>query len=146
MADSTVIALVFEDEKAADRLFQTLEETMKAETFPIDTAAVAIYKQNGEVIVKQMVHSFSENGFTPQLWEFLIRTLLSGWGYHIDDWFLEQFKHVFQLGTSAFLCLVKPEASHGVLLRFRQFRGTLIYTGLTEEQKVLLKAAASSRS
>ncbi len=41
MADSTVVALVFEDEKAAERLFNTLEQTLKAESFPIDNAAVS---------------------------------------------------------------------------------------------------------
>ncbi len=146
MADSTVAILVFEDEKAAQRLFDTLEEMLKAASFPIDDAAVVVYKQNGEVIVTQLAHPLSENGFSSQLWEFLVRTLLSGWGHHIDDWSLETFKHVFQPGTSAFFSLIEPEASHDVLLRLKQFRGTLIYTGLTEEQKILLKAAASSRS
>ncbi len=53
MADSTVAILVFEDEKAAQRLFDTLEEMLKAASFPIDDAAVVVYKQNGEVIVTQ---------------------------------------------------------------------------------------------
>ena len=143
MADSTVVVLVFEDEKAAERLFDTLQQTLKAESFPIDNAAVAIYKQDGEVIVKQMVHSLSENGFTAQLWEFLIKTLLSGWGYHIDDWFLKQFKQLFQPGTSAFFSLIEPYASRDMLLRLRQFSGNLIYVELTEQQKVMLKEAAS---
>jgi uncharacterized membrane protein len=73
----------------------------------------------------------------------VIKTLLSGWGRdHIDDWFIEQFKQLFQSGTSAFFCLIEPSASRDVLLQFRAFRGTLIYAGLTEEQKVQLKAAA----
>lgn len=143
MADSTMAVLIFEDENAAERLFDTLEETLKAGSFSIDDAAVAIYKQDGEVIVKQWAHPFSENGFTPQLWEFMIKTLLSGWGYHIDDWSIEKFKQVFQPGTSAFFSMIEPSASRDVLLEFKQFRGTLIYAGFTEEQKVLLKAAAS---
>ncbi len=35
MADSTVAALVFENEKAAERLFDTLQETLKAESFQL---------------------------------------------------------------------------------------------------------------
>ena len=146
MAESTVIVLIFEDEKAAERLFDTLEETLKTKLLPVDDAAVAIYEQNGEVIVKQMVHPISENGFNPRLWELLIKTLLSGWGHHIDDWFLEKFRQLFQPGTSAFFTLVEPYASRDVILRLRHFGGNLIYVGLTEEQKVILKAAASSRS
>ncbi len=146
MADSTIVALIFEDEKGAERLFDTLQETLKAESFPVDNAAVAIYKQNGEVIVKQMVHLISENGFNSQLWEFLIKTLLSGWGHHIDDWAIEKFKQVFQPGTSAFFSLIEPYASKDVIIRLRQFNGNLIYAGLTEEQKVMLKAEASRSS
>jgi uncharacterized membrane protein len=142
MADSTMVVLVFEDEESAERLFDTFEETLKAGSFPIDDAAVAIYKQNGEVVVKQWAHPLSENGFTPQLWKFVIKTLLSGWGYHIDDWSIEKFKQVFQPGTSAFFSLIEPSASRELLIQFRQFRGTLIYVGFTEEQKVLLKAAS----
>lgn len=142
MADSTVIVLLFEDERGAELLFDEFEEMQKAEAFPIDDAAVAIYKQTGEMLVKQWVHPLSENGFTPELWAFVIKTLLSGWGNHIDDWFIEQFKQLFQSSTSAFFCLVEPSASRDVLLRFRQFRGTLIYAGFTEEQKVQMKAAA----
>lgn len=78
MADSTMIVLVFEDEEGAERLFNTFEETLEAESFPIDDAAIALYKQGGEVIVKQWAHPLSENGFTPQLWKFVIKTLLSG--------------------------------------------------------------------
>jgi len=146
MADSTVVALVFEDEEAAERLFNTLEETLKAESFPVDNAAVATYRQNGEVIVKQWSRPTSENGFYPQQWEFLIKTVLSGWGYHIDDWSIETFKQVFQPGTSAFFSLVKPYASRDIIIKLRQFNGNLIYAGLTEEQKVMLKAAASNSS
>ena len=142
MADSTIIILVFEDE-GAERLFDEFEETLKAESFPIDDAAVAIYRQTGEMLVKQWAHPLSENGFTPDLWMFMIKTLLSGWGYHIDDWSIEKFKQVFRSGTSAFFCLIEPSASRDALLQFRQFRGTLIYAGFTEEQKVQLKAAAS---
>ena len=146
MADSTVVALVFEDEEAAERLFDTLEETLKAESFPVDNAAVVIYKQNGEVIVKQWSHPISENGFHPQHWEFLIKTVLSGWGHHIDDWSIETFKQVFQPGTSAFFSLVEPYASRDMIIKLRQFNGNLIYAGLTEEQKAMLKAAASRSS
>lgn len=144
MADSTMVVLVFEDEEGAERLFDTFEETLNAESFPIDDAAVAIYKQTGEVSVKQWAHPLSENGFTPQLWKFVIKTLLSGWGYHIDDWSIEKFKQVFHPGASAFFCLIEPSASRDVLLQFGQLRGTLIYAGFTEEQKVLLKAAADT--
>lgn len=143
MADSTMIVLVFEDEMAAERMFDAFEETLQAESFPIDDAAVAIYKQDGEMVVKQWAHPLSENGFTPQLWKFVIKTLLSGWGYHIDDWSIEKFKQVFQPGTSAFFSLIEPSASGDVLIQLRQFRGTLIYAGFTDEQKVQLKAAAS---
>lgn len=143
MADSTMIVLVFEDEEGAGRLFDEFEETLKAELFPIDDAAVVIYKQTGEMFVKQWAHPLSENGFTPELWTFVIKILLSDWGYHLDDWFIERFKQVFQSGTSAFFCLIEPSASRDALLQFRQFRGTLIYTGFTEEQKVQLKSAAS---
>lgn len=143
MADSTMIVLVFEDEEGAERLFDAIEEMVKAESFPIDDAAVAIYKQDGEVVVKRWSHPLSENGFTPQLWQFVIKTLLSGWGYHIDDWSIGKFKQVFQVGTSAFFSLIESSASKDVLIQFRQFRGTLIYVGFTEEQKALLKAAAS---
>jgi uncharacterized membrane protein len=139
-----VIVLVFEDEKAAERLFDTLQETLKAEALPVDNAAVAIYEQNGEVIVKQMVHALSENGFNARFWEFLIKTLLSVWGYHIDDWFIEQFKQWFLPGTSAFFTLVEPSASKDMILKLRYFKGNLIYIGLTEEQKALLKTAAFS--
>jgi uncharacterized membrane protein len=143
MADSTVIVLLFEDEGGAALLFDEFEETLKAESFPIDDAAVAIYKQTGEMLVKQWAHPLSENGFTPELWTFVINTLLSGWGrYHIDDWFIEKFKQVFRSGTSAFFCLVEPFASQDVLIQFKRYRGTLIYAGFTEEQKVQLKAAA----
>ena len=145
MADSTMVVLVFEDERGAELLFDEFEEMLKAEAFPLDDAAVAIYKQTGEVLAKQWAHPLSENGFTPELWTFVIKTLLSGWGYHIDDWFIEKFKQVFQSGNSAFFCLIEPSACRDVLLQFRQFRGTLIYAGLTEEQKVQLKAAASKR-
>ncbi|MBA2681468.1 MAG: DUF1269 domain-containing protein [Ktedonobacteraceae bacterium] len=143
MADSTVVALVFEDENAAERLFNTLEQTLKAESLPIDNAAVAIYKQDGEIIVRQMVHPISENGFDTQLWEFVIRTLLSGWGYHIDDWSIEKFKQLFRPGTSAFFTLIEPNASGEVITKLRQFNGNLIYAGFTEEQKVQLREAAS---
>ncbi len=143
MADSTVVALVFEDEKAAERLFNTLEDTLKAESFPVDNAAVAIYKQDGEIIVKQKVHTISENGFDAQLWEFLIRTVLSGWGYHIDDWSIEKFQQLFRPGTSAFFSLIEPHASREVIIKLRQFNGNLVYAGLAEEQKVQLRAAAS---
>ena len=143
MADSTVVALVFEDEQAAERLFATLQETLKAESFPVDNAAVAIYKQDGEVIVKQWSHPISDNGFHPDHWEFLIKTVLSGWGQHIDDWSIEAFKQVFQPGTSAFFSLVEPYASRDIIIKLRQFNGKLIYAGLTEEQKAKLKAAAS---
>ncbi len=105
---------------------------------------MAIYKQSGEIIVKTWTHPISENGFNPQFWEFLIKTVLSGWEHHIDDWPLEKFKQLFQPGTSAFFSLIEPDASRDVLLRLRLFNGTLIYAGLTEDQKVLLKAAASS--
>jgi len=37
MAESTVIVLVFEDEKAAERLFDTLQETLKAESLLLQT-------------------------------------------------------------------------------------------------------------
>ncbi|GHO96478.1 hypothetical protein KSF_065260 [Reticulibacter mediterranei] len=104
---------------------------------------MAIYKQTGEMLVKQWAHPLSENGFTPALWMFVIKTLLSGWGDHIDDWFIETFKQVFRSGTSAFFCLIEPSASRDVLIQLRQYRGMLIYAGLTEEQKVQLKAAAS---
>ncbi|MBV9230536.1 MAG: hypothetical protein JOZ18_14600, partial [Chloroflexi bacterium] len=134
MPESTVIILVFEDEKAADRLFNALQETLKAESFPVDAAAVAIYRQNGEVIVKQMVDPISENGFNARLWEFLIKTLLSGWGHHIDDWFIEKFKQLFQPGTSAFFSLGEPYASKDMILKLRHFNANLIYVGLTEEQ------------
>jgi uncharacterized membrane protein len=143
MADSTVVVLLFEDEGGAGRLFDEFEEMLKAEAFPIDDAAVAIYKQTGEMLVKQWAHPLSENGFTPALWTFVIKTLLSGWGDHIDDWFIEKFKQVFRSGSSAFFCLVEPSASRDVLIQLRQYRGMLIYAGLTEEQKVQLKAAAS---
>lgn len=143
MADSTMIVVVFEDEMAAESMFDVFEETLEAEAFPIDDAATAIYRQNGEVIVKQWAHPLSENGFTSQLWTFLIKTLLSGQGYHIDDWSIEKFKQVFLPGTSAFFGLIEPSASRDVLLQLRQFRGTLIYADFTEEQKILLKAAAS---
>lgn len=146
MADSTMVALIFEDEKAAEHLFDTLQQTLKAESLPVDNAAVAIYRQNGEVIVRQMVHPIGENGFDSQLWEFLIKTLLSGWGYHIDDWSIEKFKQLFQPGTSAFFSLIEPSASRDIIIRLRQFSGNLIYSGFTEEQKVLLKAAASRNS
>ncbi len=116
MADSTVAVLVFEDEKAAQRLFDTLEEMLKTASFPIDDAAVVVYKQTGEVIVTQWAHPLSENGFTPQLWEFLMQTMLSGWGHHIDDWYIKKFKQVFQPGTSAFFSLIEPDVSHDVLL------------------------------
>jgi uncharacterized membrane protein len=144
MADSTMIVVVFDDEEGAGHLFDEFEETLKAESFPIDDAAVAIYKkQTGEMFVKQWAHPLSENGFTPALWAFVINTLLSDRTYHIDDWSFEKFKQVFQSGTSAFFCLIEPSASRDVLIEFRQFRGTLIYAGFTEEQKVQLKAAAS---
>ena len=143
MADSTVAILVFEDENGAERLFDTLQETLKSTSFPADNAAVAVYRPNGAMIVKHWSHPLSENGFNPQLWEFLIKTLLSGWGYHIDDWFIEQFKQMFLPGTSAFFSLIEPYASRDTLLLLRQFHGTLIYVGLTEEQKLQLKAAAS---
>ena len=146
MADSTVIALIFEDEKGADRLLDTIEETLILELFPIDDAAVAVYKQDGAVVVKQWAHPLSDNGFSPQLWEFLIKTLLSGWGLHIDDWPIEAFKRVFLPGTSVFFSLIEPYASRDVILLFREYNGTLIYSGLTEEQKVLLKAAASHQA
>src|SRR5207248_11476962 len=115
----------------------------KAETFPIDDTAVAIYKQSGEMFVKQWAHPLSENGFTPALWTFVINTLLSDREYHIDDWSFEKFKQVFRSGTSAFFCLIEPDASREVLLQLREYRGTLIYAGFTDEQKVQLKAAAS---
>lgn len=143
MADSTVIVLIFEDEQAADHLFDTLQETLKAESFPVDNAAVATYKQSGEVIVQQWSHPISENGFSPQHWEFLIKTVLSGRGYHIDDWSIESFEQLFRPGTSAFFSLVEPYASRDIIIKLGQFRGHLIYAGLTEEQKVMLKAAAS---
>lgn len=145
MADSTMVVLVFEDERGADLLFNEFEEMLKAEAFPIDDAAVAIYKQTGEMLVKQWAHPLSENGFTPELWTFVIKTLLSGWGQHIDDWFIEGFKQAFQPGTSAFFCLLEPSANKDVLiLQFREFRGTLMYAGFTEEQKAQMKAAAST--
>ncbi|GHO94667.1 membrane protein [Reticulibacter mediterranei] len=143
MADSTMIVLVFDDEKGADLLFDEFEETLKAEAFPLDDAAVVIYKQTGEMSVKQWAHPLSENGFTLALWTFVIHTLLSGWEDHIDDWPIEKFKQVFRSGTSAFFCLIEPSVSKDVLFQFRQFRGTLIYAGFTEEQKVQLKVAAS---
>ncbi len=146
MADSTVVVLVFEDEQAAERLFDTLQETLKAESFPVNNAAMATYKQNGEVIVQQWSHPISENGFSHEHWEFLIKTVLSGWGHHIDDWSIEKFKQLFQPGTSAFFSLVEPYASRDIIIKLRQFNGNLIYAGLTEEQKVLLKAAASRSS
>ena len=143
MADSTVVVLVFEDEQAAERLFDTLQEALKAESFPVDNAAMAIYKPSGEMLVKQWSHPISENGFSPEHWEFLIKTVLSGWGHHIDDWSIETFKQVFQPGTSAFFSLVEPYASRDMIIKLRQFRGKLIYAGLTEDQKVMLKEAAS---
>jgi len=143
MADSTIIVLVFDDERGAERLFDEFEETLKAETFPIDDAAVVVYKQTGEMLVNQWAHPLSENGFTPALWTFVINTLLSGWENHIDDWPIEKFKQVFRSGSSAFLCLIEPSVSKDVLFQFRQYRGTLIYAGFTEEQKVQLKVAAS---
>ncbi len=146
MADSTVIVLIFEDEGGAERLFDNFEETLKAEAFPIDDAAVAIYKQTGEMLVKQWAHPLSENGFTSELWTFVIKTLLSGWGEHIDDWFIDTFKQLFRSGTSAFFCLIEPSASGNLLIRFREFRGTLIYAGFTEEQKVHLRAAAGKEA
>jgi uncharacterized membrane protein len=138
-----MIVLVFEDERGADLLFDEFEETLKAETFPIDDAAVVIYRQTGEMLVKQWAHPLSENGFTPALWTFVINTLLSGLENHIDDWPIEKFKQVFRSGSSAFLCLIEPFASRDVLIQFRQYRGTLIYAGFTEEQKGQIKAAAS---
>ena len=146
MADSTVIALVFEDENAAERLFDTLEETLKTKSFPVDNAAIVVYKKSGETTVKQWSHPISENGFQPQHWEFLIKTVLSGWGHHIDNWSIEEFKQVFLPGTSAFFSLVEPSASRDVIIRLRQFNGKLIYAGLTEDQKALLKSAASNKS
>ncbi|GHO87381.1 DUF1269 domain-containing protein [Dictyobacter formicarum] len=144
MADSTMIVLLFDDERGAERLFDEFEETLKDESFPIDDAAVVTYKQTGELLVKQWSHPLSENGFTSELWTFVIKTLLSGLEYHIDDWFIEKFKQVFQSGSSALFCLIEPSASREILIQFRQFRGTLIYAGFTEEQKVQLKAAASA--
>lgn len=143
MADSMMIVLVFEDEGGAERLFNEFEETLKAESFPIDDAAVATYKQTGEVLVKQWAHPLSENGFTSELWTFVIKMLLSDWEYPIEDWSIEKFKQVYRSGTSAFFCLIEPSASREVLIQFRQFRGTLIYAEFTEELKVQLKAAAS---
>ena len=67
MADSTMIVLLFDDEGGAERLFDEFEETLKAEAFPIDAAAAVIYKQTGEMSVKQWAHPLSENGFTPSL-------------------------------------------------------------------------------
>lgn len=143
MADSTMIVVIFEDERGAKLLFDEFEETLKAETFPIDDTAVAIYRQSGEMSVRQWAHPLSENGFTPALWAFVINALLSDRAYHIDDWSFEKFKQVFRSGSSAFFCLIEPSASKDVLFQLRQFRGTLIYAGFTEEQKSQLKAAAS---
>lgn len=143
MAESTVIALVFEDEQAADHLFDMLEQIMTAESFPVDNAAVAVYRQSGEVIVKQMTYLTGESGFSPRIWEFLLKTVLSGWGHHIDDWSIENFKQVFQPGTSAFFSLIESYASGDLIHKLREFKGHLIYAGLTDEQKAMLKAAAS---
>lgn len=143
MADSTLIVVVFADERGAGLLFDEFEEMLKAEAFPIDDAAVAVYRQNGEMSVKQWVHPLSENGFTPALWAYVIDTLLSEREYYIDDWSFEKFQQVFRSGSSAFFCLIEPFASKDVLFQLRQFRGTLIYAGLTEEQKAQLKVAAS---
>ena len=146
MAESTVVVLVFEDEKDGERLFDTLQQRMAVESFPVNNAAVAIYRQDGEVTVRQMIHQISENGFSPRDWEFLIKTVLSGWGHHIDDWSIEKFQQVFHPGTSAFFSLLEPRANREILLKLGQFNGTLIYAGFTEAQKAALKAEATRSS
>jgi uncharacterized membrane protein len=97
MAESTMIVLVFEDEKAAERLFDTLQQTLKAESFPVDAAAVAVYEHNGEVTVRQMVHPLSESGFTPHLWEFMIKTCSRDGGITLTTGFSSSSGNCFSL-------------------------------------------------
>ena len=49
MAESTVVALVFEDENDAERLFDTLQQTLEVASFPINNAAITTYRQKGVI-------------------------------------------------------------------------------------------------
>ena len=142
MAESTMIVLVFDEEQRAEQLWQRLEELQRSGLVPRNDAAMVICRQDGQVIVQQVVHAASEGDFNVQTWEFIIKTLLSGWSLGIDDWFIQQIKQQLLPGTSAFFILVDEFRSQEALLAFRSYQGKLFYNGLTAEDKAKIKRAA----
>ncbi len=80
MAESTVIVLVFEDEKAAECLFDTLEETLKAgypKVWPFPTKRLATSEKTGESALQGSSRSLTEIKLLPTNFvDFVTRTAL----------------------------------------------------------------------
>ena len=142
MAESTLIALVLDDEQQAERLWLRTQELQRSSLIPAEDAAIVIIRQHGQVIVQQVVDPTGGNAFNAQTWEYVIKTLLSGWSGGIDDWFIQQMKQHLLPGTSALFLLVDQPTTQDVLFALRGYSGKRFYCGLSTEDKARIRVAA----
>ncbi|EFH89953.1 DUF1269 domain-containing protein [Ktedonobacter racemifer] len=142
MAESRLIALVFDGEQEAEQLWLRTQELQRSGLIPPGDAAIVIIRLDGQVIVQQVVDPTDGDAFNAQTWEYVIKTLLSGWGEGIDDWFVQQVKQHLLPGTSALFLLVDPSKAQEVVHALRGYPGKRFYSVLSTEDKARIRAAA----
>ena len=76
MAERTLIALVFDDEQEAQRLWQRNQELQVSGLLPPEDAAMVVLRRDGQVIVQQEVGPTGGDAFNAHTWEHVINTML----------------------------------------------------------------------
>ncbi|GHO54068.1 DUF1269 domain-containing protein [Ktedonobacter robiniae] len=142
MAESRLIALVFDGEQEAEQLWLRTQELKRSGLIPPGDAAIVIIRLDSQVIVQEVVDPTDGDAFNAQTWEYVIKTLLSGWGKGIDDWFVQQVKQHLLPGTSALFLLVDPSKAQDVVHALSGYPGNRFYSALSTEDKARIRAAA----
>lgn len=146
MAESVLFALTFQDELAAKKVGAILQEHQRAGALQFHDAAIVTYQQNGTVIVEQESIFVDEEALGNSVWKSMIEGFITGSRLGIDAWFFDQLMDQLRPGSSAFFVMVSPSHFDKQREYLQQYRGNLLYAGLSTEDKARMKAAAAQPS
>lgn len=146
---SELIVISFDDKFKADEVMLSLLKLERDYLIDLEDAVVITKNSAGKIRIKPYYDLIADDGLSDNFWGKLIAAIaidpqpetLAKIG--IDQKFCQEFDQAMPLRSSAIFILVRNAEPHQVLEELGKFKGKVLRTSLSKENKAQIQQALS---